>query len=79
MATKPIEEAVDRQQTIAAFGDHVSSGKVQFFAAVGVDFIPDRVKAYTCGMPSGRVPILALRPEMLIWPILVVLPRVRHG
>ena len=30
----------ERQQTIAAFADHVSSGKVQFFSGAGVNFIP---------------------------------------
>jgi acetylornithine/succinyldiaminopimelate/putrescine aminotransferase len=42
MAAKPIEKELERQSTVAAFGDHVSSGKVQFFAAAGVDFIPGR-------------------------------------
>jgi len=42
METTRIHEDLERQETIAAFADHVSSGKVQFFAGAGVDFIPGR-------------------------------------
>ena len=41
MMTTKLEEQ-ERRKTIAAFGDHVSSGKVQFFNIAGVDFIPGR-------------------------------------
>ncbi len=41
MATRTVKEQ-ERRETIATFGRHVSSGKVQFYANAGVDFIPGR-------------------------------------
>ncbi len=33
---------LSREQTIAAFSEHVSSGKTRFFQAAGLDFVPGR-------------------------------------
>ena len=53
MTTTLLEEQ-ERRETIAAFGDHVSSGKVQFFTNAGVDFIPGRREGITMWDVGGE-------------------------